>query len=76
MGTLDEIFEILTLKQLQFHKKPVVFINTEGFFNKLFEFFDFSLKQGFLGDKDKNLYFISSSAEDAILYIKGEFYEE
>jgi uncharacterized protein (TIGR00730 family) len=32
-GTLEEILEILTLKQLQFHTKPIVLVNTNDFFN-------------------------------------------
>ena len=39
-GTLEEILEVITLKQLQYHQKPIVFINTEGFFNSLFDQFE------------------------------------
>ncbi len=35
MGTLDELFEVLTLRQLGYHQKPIVLINTDGFWNPL-----------------------------------------
>ncbi len=38
-GTLEEVMEILTLKQLQAHNKPVIFINTNGFYDNLLGFF-------------------------------------
>ena len=39
-GTLEEILEILTLKQLEAHGKPVVFLNTNGFFAPLLAMFE------------------------------------
>jgi cytokinin riboside 5'-monophosphate phosphoribohydrolase len=39
-GTLEEILEILTLKQLEAHGKPVVFLNTNGFFEPLLAMFE------------------------------------
>ncbi|MEJ2662442.1 MAG: TIGR00730 family Rossman fold protein [Spirochaetia bacterium] len=47
-GTLDEILEILTTKQLGFHAKPLVLINTRGFFNPLLRYFTRLFKQGFV----------------------------
>jgi uncharacterized protein (TIGR00730 family) len=34
-GTLEEVFEVLTAGQLGFHKKPVVFLNVEGYYDLL-----------------------------------------
>jgi len=34
-GTLEEILEVITLRQLSYHTKPIVFINTNNFFNFL-----------------------------------------
>ncbi len=39
-GTLEEILEVLTLKQLDYHRKPIVFVNTHGFYNDLFAQFE------------------------------------
>ncbi len=34
-GTMDEFFEILTWRQLGFHARPIVVLNTSGFFDPL-----------------------------------------
>ena len=39
-GTLEEILEVITLKQLQYHNKAIVFINTDGFYDSLFAQFE------------------------------------
>ena len=39
LGTLEEIIEVLNLKYLRYHRKPVVFINHKGFYDPLFTAF-------------------------------------
>ena len=39
-GTLDEFFEVLAVSQLGFARKPIVVMNTDGFFDTLFRFMD------------------------------------
>lgn len=39
-GTLEEILEVLTLRQLQTHAKPIAFLNVDGFFNPLLRMFE------------------------------------
>ncbi len=68
-GTLEEIFEVLTLKQLHYHNKPIVFININNFFGKLFDLFEHIYSEGFADVKCKKLYYISSDAEEAVSYI-------
>ena len=40
IGTLDEFFEIITLKKLKQHDKEIIVFNIDGFFNKMFEMID------------------------------------
>lgn len=47
-GTLEEVLEIITWAQLGFHQKPIGFLNIDGFFDSLFNFFDFSVNQKFI----------------------------
>jgi uncharacterized protein (TIGR00730 family) len=35
IGTLDELFEIITWRQLQLHTKPVIIVNVDGFWDPL-----------------------------------------
>ena len=69
-GTLEEIMEILTLKQLQFHNKPIVFINTNGYYDNLIAQFETGYQENFAKKEYKELYYFSESAENAIDYIK------
>lgn len=70
-GTLEEILEVITLKQLDYHRKPIVFVNTNGFYNFLFEQFEMAFKEKFGKPEYRNLYFIATSPEDAIHYIEN-----
>src|SRR5699024_8441381 len=47
-GTLDEFFEILTWSQLGLHKKPIGFLNVNGFFDHLIKHFEHIVSEGFV----------------------------
>lgn len=46
-GSLDELFEVLTWRQLGLHKKPVYLLNTNGYWNPLLTLLDHVIEQGF-----------------------------
>ncbi len=46
-GTLEEILEVITLKQLDYHQKAIVFLNTNGFYDHLFMQFEQSYAENF-----------------------------
>ena len=48
IGTLEEMFEVWTWRQLGYHNKPIGLLNTHGFFDGLLAFMDHTVKQGFL----------------------------
>ena len=48
MGTLEELFEVLTWSQLGFHDKPIGLLNVAGFFDGLVAFLQHQVRQGFL----------------------------
>jgi cytokinin riboside 5'-monophosphate phosphoribohydrolase len=70
-GTLEEILEVITLKQLDYHRKAIVFINTANFFDALFNQFEKGFQENFSKPEYKKLYYIASSPEDAINYIEN-----
>ena len=45
MGTMDEFFQVLTLKYLERITAPIVVVNTEGFYNSLLKLIDDLVKQ-------------------------------
>lgn len=46
-GSLDEFFEVLTWRQLGLHEKPIVLLNTEGYWDKLVALIDHIVAEGF-----------------------------
>ncbi len=70
-GTLEEILEVITLRQLSYHTKPIVFINTNNFFKYLFKQFEVSYKQQFAKNLYRELYFVAENAAEAMQYIKN-----
>jgi hypothetical protein len=69
-GTLEELLEIITLKQLQYHNKPVVLLNISGFFDDLITLFDRIYKENFARDEFDQLYYIAQTVEDALRYVR------
>ena len=68
-GTLEELFEVMTLKQLGFHQKPIVIANFHGFYDKLLDFFDELYQQKFSKPAYRQLYHIADTADDIIAYL-------
>jgi uncharacterized protein (TIGR00730 family) len=48
LGTLEELFEVLTWAQLGIHGKPCGVLNVDGYFDGLLAFIDHAVSQGFL----------------------------
>ena len=48
IGTLEELFEVMTWLQLGYHSKPVGLLNTQGFYDDLLRFMDKQREAGFL----------------------------
>lgn len=69
-GTLEEILEVITLKQLGYHSKAIVFINTNGFYDDLFRQFEKSFSEKFAKENYRRLYFIAENSAEAMDYIR------
>ncbi|GHV69745.1 cytokinin riboside 5'-monophosphate phosphoribohydrolase [Bacteroidia bacterium] len=69
-GTMDEVAEVITLKHLGMHNKPVIFVNTDGFYDPFFKFLTTAKEQHFIAQEYESLYKVVRTAEEAI-YIDG-----
>jgi uncharacterized protein (TIGR00730 family) len=69
-GTLEEFSEVLTLKQLHFHNKPIVLLNINGFYSNLLAWMDNSFRESFIKDKYRSLYHAAENPEEAFSYIR------
>jgi hypothetical protein len=65
-GTLDEIFEALTLGQLGIEYKPVGILNINNYFDHTLKQLDVMVKEGFLKQINKDMLIVSTSSEDLI----------
>jgi len=69
-GTLDELFETITLIQTKKTKRfPIVLFGKE-YWSKMMEFVDVMKEEGTISDKDKELFMITDSVEEGMEYIK------
>ncbi len=75
-GTLDELFEILTWRQLGIHAKPVVLVNTLGYFDALLRFADHAVEQGFVRAEHRAALQVVPHAEAAIALLASELQRE
>jgi uncharacterized protein (TIGR00730 family) len=66
LGTLDEFFEVVTMSQLDVHRKPVILINTGGFFEPLLALIKATIDAGFARPEAVQLFHVAANAYDAI----------
>lgn len=70
-GTMEEIIEMLTWKQLGIHGKPVVFANIGGYFDPLLAQFDRAIASGYARAEDKILYAVASDSKSILTFLEG-----
>ena len=71
VGTLDEFFEILTLKQLQQHNKPMAIFNFDGYYDEILAWMRGAVKKEFISDITMDLYKVSDDIDEIIDYIES-----
>jgi uncharacterized protein (TIGR00730 family) len=65
-GTLEELFEVLTWQTLKIHAKPVLLLNTNGFYDKLLEFLDCCVEQGMLSREKRAIVLVVNTVDEAL----------
>ncbi|MEN8236369.1 MAG: TIGR00730 family Rossman fold protein [Pseudomonadota bacterium] len=71
-GTLDEICEILTWKQLRLHYKPIVFVDVDKYWSPLFDtFVQHMIDKNFVHAEHKNFYVIVDDVDQVLPTLKG-----
>lgn len=70
IGTFDEFFEILTLKQLGRHNKAIVVFNVDGYYNHLLEMMKYSIEQEFITDNCVDLFKATTTIDETLDYIE------
>lgn len=75
-GTLEEISEMLTQKQLGYNNKPVVFFNSCGFYDDLMNFFNKVIEKKFAQQESTKMFYVANTAQEVIDYINNYTYEK
>ncbi len=71
MGTMDELFEILTWKQLGIHSKPIAILNINNYYDHLLAFLNLAVERGLVKPQDRKLLFDSISWIEIWDYFKA-----
>lgn len=69
-GTLDELFEALTLSQLQIEQKPIGLLNINGFFDALLLQIDKMIEEGYIKPQNKNLLLVAETVDGLMKQMK------
>jgi uncharacterized protein (TIGR00730 family) len=71
LGTLDELFEVWTGRQIKAHNKPIIIGNWDGYYDKLLSFLQQADHQGFLSVDHLDGITILNSVEDIVDTLKA-----
>ena len=71
IGTFDEFFEILTLKQLGRHNKAIVIFNVDGYFNDMLKMMSHAIDKKFITTDCVDLYKVTNTVEETLDYIEA-----
>ena len=70
IGTLEELFEVMTWAQLGFHQKPIGLLNVSGFYDGLLHFLEHTRQQGFLRASHLDILLSSPEPNDLLQQLK------
>ena len=65
-GTLEELLEIITWKQLGLYLKPIVVLNIDGYFNPLLEMLQKAIDENFMRPEHGNIWVVANTPEEAV----------
>ena len=72
IGTYEEFFEILTLKQLCRHKKPIAVYNINGYYDSLFTVMNEAIDKNFIKKNCLDLFKLTDNSEEIFDYIEND----
>lgn len=66
MGTLEELAEILTWKQLGLYSNPIILLNINNYYTPLLQFFDNMMEERFMNIQYKEMWQVAETSDEAI----------
>lgn len=71
IGTFEEFFEILTLKQLRQNDRPLLILNTDGYFDELIQLLKSTVEKGFMTGNVLKLFDVVNTPDDAVTLLRS-----
>ncbi len=75
IGTYEEFFEVLTLKQLARMSKPIAVFNINGYFDGLMRLIADNTKNGFIRPQTQELFRLCATVEEAVDCVENDAYD-
>ena len=72
IGTFEEFFQVLTLKQLARHTKPIAIFDVNGYYKELNDFLSLSVKEKFINQQCYDLYLYSTDCDEILDYVEKD----
>ena len=72
IGTLEELYEVWTWRQLGYHDQPIRLVNTEGYYDGLLSFMAHSVDEGFLSGKQNSVLQVGNDAVELLLRLAAQ----
>lgn len=73
IGTYDELFEILTLRSLGRHDKPIVILNLGGYYDKLLDMINYGIEEEFIKEQVMSKWlFVTTDIKETLDFLEGK----
>ena len=72
IGTYEEFFEVLTLKQLARHAKPIVVFNILGYYDPLLSLLQSNIRTGFVRGQTETLFACTADTDEAVRLLETD----
>ncbi len=69
IGTYEELFEVMTLRQLGRHRMPIALLNTRGYYDPLARLLEETSEKGFMSSSVLSLYALCTEPADALAHV-------
>lgn len=71
IGTFEEFYEILTLKQLCRHQKPIAIYNINGYYDGMLQFVRKAIEEEFIRENCMDLFYVTQDMNDLFRYLEA-----
>ncbi len=71
IGTFEELLEIITLRHLGYHRKPIALLDRYGYYEPLHQLLEKSITEGFAKPSLRDMYHVAATVQDALHHIEA-----